>query len=280
MNNIILNIKGITKTFARNIKSTDGQNGSEKHTVLDNFSLSVEKGKVTALIGGNGSGKTTLFNIIAGLVPANSGSIQFVNGTVTTLSGLAPHRIARLGIGRLFQDTHIFPELSILDNMLLADDIRFGEQPFSSLIFNRRVKAIEKNRTERTEQIFLELFKNDKDLLDKFTIHKNEPAKNLSYGQQRLLALARLFMAENNKLFLLDEPTSGVNPAINECIASIIRNTVLEKGLTVFLVEHNMRFMANVSDICAFINKGMIEFSGTPKDVLNNDQVKKSYLGA
>jgi len=280
MNDAILNIAGITKSFARNIKKGNGENGTEKHTVLDNFSMSVEKGKITSLIGGNGSGKTTLFNIIAGLLTANYGNIHFINGKVISITGLAPHRIARLGIGRLFQDAHVFPELSILDNMLLADNNRFGEQPFYSLIFQHKIKNKEKNRIERTEQVFAELFKDDKTLLDRFSSNLFEPAKNLSYGQQRLLAIARLFMAENNKLFLLDEPTSGVNPAINKRIASIIKSVVVDKGLSIFLIEHNMRFMAEVSDICAFINKGKVEYSGTPDEVLNNEQVKKSYLGA
>lgn len=279
MRNIILNIEGITKTFAHSIKSVDGKNGTEIHAVLDDFSLSVEKGKVTALVGFNGSGKTTLFNIIAGLLPANSGNIQLVNGTVNSLTDLAPHRIARLGIGRLFQDAHIFLDLSILENMLLADNSRFGEQPFFSLILNRKIKIKDKARVERAEQIFSELFKDEKVLLDRFTSNLFEPAKNLSYGQQRLLALARLFMAENNKLLLLDEPTSGVNPVLIDLIASIIRKTVYEKGISVFMIEHNMQFMADVSDLCAFINKGKIEFSGTPTEVLNNEQVKKSYLG-
>ena len=278
MSDIILNIEGITKTFARKIKSGNGQDGTEINTVLDNFYLSVEKGKVTALIGGNGSGKTTLFNIITGLIPANSGNIQFLNGESNSLINMTPHKIARLGVGRLFQDAHIFRELSILDNMLLADSSRYGEGPFISVFAHNKVKIMEKSRLEKVEKIFSDLFEDDKTLYDKFLLNLSEPARNLSYGQQRLLAISRLFMSQNNKLLLLDEPSSGVSPAMLDRITYIIRR-VVEQGMTVFLIEHNMRFMAKISYTCAFLDSGKVELVGKPVEIMNNDLVKKQYLG-
>jgi len=279
MKDVILHIRGVTKTYAQSIKVKGGHDGIENHTVLNKLDFSVEKNKVTALIGGNGSGKTTLFNIISGLTKGNEGYIEFVNGKTSILSEMAPYKIARLGIGRLFQDVHIFPELSIIENMLLADNVRLGEQPLSPFFLYSKVKAKEKVRLEKAEKIFCSLFQEDKGLLDRFTIKKNESAKSLSYGQQRILGLTMLLMADN-KLLMLDEPASGVNPSLNEQIALIINKMVVEQGLTIFLIEHNMRFMAEVSDICAFLNKGRIEFIGTPKEVLENEQVKLSYLGA
>jgi ABC-type branched-subunit amino acid transport system ATPase component len=278
MSDIILNIKGITKTFARKIKSGNGHDGIEINTVLDNFCLSVEKGKVTALIGGNGSGKTTLFNIITGLLPANSGNIQFINGKINSLNKKAPDKIARLGIGRLFQEAHIFPELSILDNMLLADNSMYGEDPLISVFAHSKIKMVEKTRMEKAEKIFGELFGDDKILQDRFLLNLLEPARNLSYGQQRLLALSRLFMSQNNKLLLLDEPASGVSPAVLDRMTFIIRK-VVEKGTTIFLIEHNMRFMAETSDTCAFIHSGKVELLGNPADVLRAELVKNQYLG-
>jgi branched-chain amino acid transport system ATP-binding protein len=278
MSDIILNIESITKTFARKIKSGNGHDGTEINTVLDDFCLSVERGKVTALIGGNGSGKTTLFNIITGLIPANSGNIQFMNGEINSLNNKAPQKIARLGIGRLFQDAHIFPELSIIDNMLLADHSMYGEDPLISIFFHSKIKIMEKSRMEKAENIFSELFGDDKILQDRFLLNLLEPARNLSYGQQRLLALSRLFMSHNNKLLLLDEPASGVSPTVLDRMTYIIHK-VVENGTTVFLIEHNMRFMAEATDVCAFIHSGKVELLGKPADVLCAKLVKNQYLG-
>jgi ABC-type branched-subunit amino acid transport system ATPase component len=278
MKDIILNIEGVTKYFSHKIKVKNGQEDIEHHTILDNLNLSIEKGKITALIGGNGTGKTTLFNVISGLIPINQGKIHYFNGNQTELIRMSPYKISRLGIGRLFQDAHIFPELSIIDNMIMSDSNRMGELPFSSIFLYLKVIKNERSKLEKAENILYTLFDGDELLINRFIFHKNDLAKSLSYGQQRLLGLARLLMADN-KLILLDEPTSGVNQVINNRIAQILFKIVKERGTTIFLIEHNMSFIAEVSDICAFLNKGKIEFLASPSELLNNELVQKSYLG-
>ncbi len=269
--NSILDIKSISKSFSKGRKI----NGNEKQQVLINkLNLTVERGKVTTLIGGNGTGKTTLFNLISGFLDADEGNIIFKNSKKTTLTGMPSHKIEQLGIGRLFQDNHIFPELTVFENMIIAYKDDFGELPLEVLFKARKSKKTEKQREEKAKQILEMLFGKKNEFWQK----RNHLAKNMSYGQQRLLGLARLFMS-NYKLVLLDEPTAGVNIKLNDTIGEIIKKMVLENDITVFLIEHNMRFVKQISDTCAFINNGEIEISGTPEEVIANENVRKSYLG-
>lgn len=274
-NDTILYIDSIRKSFVRNIINVRGKDEDERFYVLEDIDLMLPKGKITALIGGNGTGKTTLFNIISGFFNADDGKIEFKpNGNLTNLTNLKAHKIARLGIGRMFQDNHIFQNMTVLENMLIADENHYGERPFETIINLRGSNTIEKQRTEKAEQIFIDLFGND----NPFLKMKNDKAEHLSYGQQRLLGLARLLMG-NYKLLLLDEPTSGVNPQIVDKIKEIIKFFVYKKGLTIFLIEHNMKFVLDVADFCHFMSKGIIAVSGTPEDIIGNPDVRKTYLG-
>ena len=271
----ILNIDSIRKSFVRNIFNVHGKDEDERFFVLENIDLLLPKGKVTALIGGNGAGKTTLFNIISGFFKADVGKITFQsNGSFTEINGLPAYKNARLGIGRMFQDNHIFQNMTVLENMLIADKKIFGERPFESILFYKKNKILENQRMKKAEQIFFDLFGSD----NPFLKMKNDKAKNLSYGQQRILGLTRLLMGDY-KLLLLDEPTSGVNPVGIEKIKKIIKYFVEQKGLTVFLIEHNMNFVLDVADFCHFMSKGIIAVSGTPEDIIGNPEVRKNYLG-
>lgn len=271
----ILNIDSIRKSFVRNIVNVRGKDEDERFYLLDDIDLLIPKGKVTALIGGNGTGKTTLFNIISGFFKADEGKISFQpNGSLREISGLNAYKIARLGIGRMFQDNHIFQNMTVLENMLIADHDFFGERPFQSILFFRKNNDIEKQRTEKAEKIFIDLFGAD----NPFLKMKDDKAKNLSYGQQRLLGLARLLMGDY-KLLLLDEPTSGVNPVVIDKIKEIISYFVEKKNMTVFLIEHNMSFVLDVADFCHFMSKGIIATGGTPEDIIGNPEVRKTYLG-
>jgi len=274
-NDTILYIDSIRKSFVRNIINVRGKDEDERFYILEDIDLEIPKGKVTALIGGNGAGKTTLFNIISGFFRADDGKIDYKpNGELKGITGLKPYKIARLGIGRMFQDNHIFQNMTVLENMLIADDNFSGEKPYDSMIYIKKTNVIEKQRIEKAEKIFTDLFGAD----NPFLKMKNDKAKNLSYGQQRLLGLARLLMGDY-KLLLLDEPTSGVNPAIVEKIKEIIKYFVDEKGLTVFLIEHNMKFVLDIADFCHFMSRGIIAVSGTPEDIIGNPDVRKTYLG-
>jgi len=268
--NSILEIKSISKTFTKG----KVKGNIEHNTLINNFDLLVERGKITTLIGGNGTGKTTLFNLISGFLETDKGDIFFNTDKKYKLTKMPPHKRENLGIGRLFQDNHIFPELTVLENLLIAHENDFGELPFDVLFRAKKSKQIEKDRKEKANQTLQMLFGKENVFLDK----KNQFAKNMSYGQQRLLGLARLFMA-NYKLVLLDEPTAGVNPKLNDKIAEIIKRMVSKKNITVLLIEHNMRFVKQITDTCGFFNNGKIEVLGTPEEVIANKNVRKSYLG-
>ncbi len=266
MENVILNINNISKSFFR---KTSGNN-----SILKNFNLSIEKQKITALIGGNGTGKTTLFNIISGFLEPDkisTSNIIFEDGT--DLLKVAAWKIPRKGIGRLFQDAHIFPELTIMENMKVAGSGYFGETPLGSIFFTGKIKKEEKKKREKIMSIFLELFGEN----STFVKNSDMKAGDLSYGQQRLLSLARLLIGDY-RLILLDEPTTGVNPKLIQKISGIIR-LMKSQGKTVFLIEHNMAFIRQTADEVAFISNGSIHTKGTPEIILKNEFIIKNYLG-
>jgi len=273
MQDKVLHIENLTKTFTKTGNKRNRLE-NEQYTVLDELTFSVSANKITALIGGNGSGKTTLFNLISSFIKPEKGQIMFYNGSTHVLNKLQPYQIARIGIGRLFQDNHIFQQHTVLDNMLIADDNLFGENALHAIFKLKKLKKIEVDRIEEARNIFKDLFGNENEFWKK----RNNIAGSLSYGQQRLLGLARLLMADY-KLILLDEPTAGVNPKINEQIIELIKKMVQYEKCTVFLIEHNMNFVSKVADICAFMNRGKIENIGTPELVINNEYVRKTYLG-
>jgi ABC-type branched-subunit amino acid transport system ATPase component len=270
----VLTIQSLTKSFSRRIKNLEGINENEQYWVINQLFLNVPSGKVIALIGGNGAGKTTLFNMISGFVKPDKGSISYTTtNKIFELLDRTPHQIARLGIGRMFQDNHVFPEMSVIDNMLIADNMNLGEKPFVSLIFRKKIQRDEAVRISKVQTIFENLFGNDHPFWEK----REFPAGSLSYGQQRLLGLARLFMRDYN-LLLLDEPTAGVNPEVIEQIKGLIRNFT-KNGQTVLLIEHNLEVVKDIADFCCFMDQGRITLMGTPEDVLGNEEVMKSYVG-
>ncbi len=263
----VLSLEGISESFAKTKKS-----GGFK--VLDDVDIEVERGKITAIIGSNGAGKTTLFNIISGFLAPDAGTIHFFpNGTRVPLKKMLPHKIAQLGIGRLFQENHLFPNLSLLDNMTIADDKPCGEGIFQSVFRRAYLKQREKEKQAKALGIFSAMFPRD----DPFTYRKDEYFHTLSYGQQRLLALLRLFMGDY-RLLLLDEPTAGVNIEIIKQMATIIRR-MAGNGDSILLIEHNWEFVLQVADFCYFLDEGKVAAMGTPDDVLGNPTVRARYLG-
>jgi len=247
-----LELQSITKTFGGIV-------------AVDDVSLTVSEGKITSLIGPNGAGKTTLFNLISGFLKPDKGAIYYNNHH--RLDGLPPWKIARLGIGRLFQDVRVFDRLSVLDNVLLAEN-NPCENPFLSLLQRKKMRRLEKENIKEAGR-WLE-FVGLSDMRDTL-------AENLSYGQQKLLAIARLLMGRFD-LFLLDEPTAGVNPTMVKPILGLIRRFSNE-GKTVIVIEHNMMVVLEISDWVYFLDDGMVVSSGLPDDVLRDATVRKSYLG-
>ena len=259
---MILELKNITLSFT---------GGKDTFRILNKLNFSVEEGKITALVGGNGTGKTTLFNIISGFQRDYSGEILFKGENINKHS---PDSIARKGIGRLFQGKPLLSDLTLLENMKLASGDCSGEYPFSYLLNRKKVDRKELEKERQVKDILARLFGENNKYLEMLH-HKGS---DFSYGEQRLIALARLFMSDYS-LLLLDEPTAGVNPVLIESIQNIIRMMVTEGKTTVFLIEHNMPFVKGVADRCAYLSDGVIQYSGATDEVLNNQKVKNSYLG-
>lgn len=243
----------------------------ETFQLLRGVNLDVEKGKITALVGGNGTGKTTLFNIISGFEKSYTGDVIIEGNSFDRLSA---HRISLMGIGRLFQDGQLLSGLTLMENMKLASDDTTGEMPFSSLIWHKKHKNSEAGKEQQAKEILTRIFGEGNKYLEML----NQDASAFSYGEQRILSLARLLMG-NDRLLLLDEPTSGVNPVYIETIEKIIREMKELEGLSVLLIEHNMHFVRKVADICAYLDDGVIEKVGLTAEVLDDKNVRNSYLG-
>ena len=225
---------------------------------LDACSITVEQGTITGLIGPNGSGKTTLFNIITGYEKVDTGSVVF-NGT--SITNAPPDKVFRLGIGRTFQLTRIFPRLTVLENMHVAAQ-------------RRDLKGLLSRWSSSHEQ------RRALELLDFVGISqlKNMPAANLSYGQKKLLEFAFILIAEP-QVILLDEPAGGVNPTMIQHLADRIRD-LNERGVTFLVVEHNMEFVMGLCHAVTVLHRGTKIAEGAPEAVRNNPAVLEAYLGA
>ena len=259
---MILQLKDIRISF------TNAQN--ESFDLLRGVNLDVEKGKITALVGGNGTGKTTLFNIISGFEKNYTGEVVFEGNN---LNRIPAHRISLMGIGRLFQDGQLMGGLTLMENMKLASDDTIGELPFSSLVFPNKCRNAEKKKERQAREVLARIFGNG----NKYLNMLDQEASAFSYGEQRILSLARLLMG-GDRLLLLDEPTSGVNPVYIDMIEQIIREMKEQEDLTVLLIEHNMHFVRKVADICAYLDEGVIAKVGPTAEVLDDKNVRNSYL--
>lgn len=272
MNTDILSICDISLSFVPDTSSDVPLN------ILDGLSLNVPRGKITALIGGNGSGKTTLFNILSGFQKPSAGKV-WLNADCTPfpirIDGYPPAKIPRLGISRLFQDRQLFPTLSLLENFTVAAGDFTGEFPFSCILSSGSLQHAEAAREARARTILEKLFGPD----NKYLSMLDAPGNAFSFGEQRLFGLARLLMPGNTRLLLLDEPTSGVNPSHCEAIAAILPNLVREFGLSIFIIEHNMAFVRQIADYCAYLSQGRITAFGAPDEILSMPEVRASYLG-
>jgi ABC-type branched-subunit amino acid transport system ATPase component len=233
---------------------------------LAGVSFAVEAGSITGLIGPNGAGKTTTLNVINGLVRPDSGRVLFDGQDVT---GRPPHLISRLGIGRMLQDPRVFQEMRVLDNAIIAYPRQAGENPLVALFGSAAYRAEEARL--RTEALAL---------LDRVGLAERakDLAGSLSYGQQRLLSLARC-LAGRGRLLLLDEPTVGVNPEIVARIQTVLRDLVRQEGKTVLLVEHNMDVVMALSDEVVVL-LGEVIAAGRPAEIQENPRVLEVYLGA
>jgi len=249
----LLNVEGLEKRFGG-------------ITALTDYSVKIHRGELVGLIGPNGAGKTTVFNLLSGVLKPTGGRIYFNNRDITRQR---PDQNTALGIARTFQNIRLLKELSVLDNIKVAFHMRQGKGLWKTLFHTSAYRQAEIEMQQRSHDI-MELF----DLVSV----KDTPAKNLPYGIQRRVEIARA-MATLPKLLLLDEPSAGLNPSETEELVKILQNIRRKNDLTIFLVEHDMKLIMAVCQKIQVIDRGRMLTMGAPDDVRQDLRVIEAYLG-
>ncbi len=244
---VLVEVENVSKSFGGVVANRD-------------ISISVPAGQITGLIGPNGSGKTTLFNSIVGYHPIDSGSIRFKGREI---SKLRVQQIARLGMVRTFQQTRIYAKMNCVNNMLIS-------VPHRNATLADMFRPYSKENLERAEHLleFVGLYQKRK-----------LPSGDLSFGQQKLLEFAMALMNEP-ELLLLDEPTAGINPTLINGLIDRMKRANTEFGITLFVIEHNMRVVMNLADSIYCLAHGELLAHGTPDQIQNDQTVIDAYLGA
>jgi len=232
---------------------------------LSDISLTVDRGEIVGIIGPNGSGKTTLINNLSGLYTPSTGRFVFNDEDIT---GLPAHQITAKGISRTFQNLRVFPNISILHNILIGRHCRIDVSLWNVYFRIWHTRKIESEARKKAMQI-LELA----NLADRC----QDLAKNLPYGEQRLLEICRAIVSDP-ELLLLDEPCAGMNPVEMDALADFIR-VLQKKGITVIVIEHNMRFIMQVAQRLIVLESGRKFCEGTPAEIQKNKAVQDIYLG-
>jgi branched-chain amino acid transport system ATP-binding protein len=236
-------------------------------TAVQDLTMEVAEGEIHSLIGPNGAGKTTIFNLVSRILKPDEGEILFKS---RNLLRIPPSKICALGIARTFQKIELFNEMTAMENVLVGCHTLIYKGFLSAALrlhgFRTEETRIRKKATEVLQKVGMEEY-------------KNENAGSLPLGQRRLLELARS-LASDPKLLLLDEPASGLNSSETEELMKVIRSLCVEQGITILIVEHDMRLVMEISDNITVLNHGLKIAEGVPEVICKNSQVIEAYLGS
>ena len=234
-------------------------------TAVCDIDLVVRKGEISSLIGPNGAGKTTFFNVVTGIYRPDEGQVQLAGENI---GGRKPHHIVAMGIARTFQNIRLFSEMTCLENVMAGQHCRVGAGFWSAL-----VHSPSQRREEQGASAFCQ------DLLERVGLARfaHELAKNIAYGSQRMLEIARA-LATRPRLLVLDEPSSGLNPRETRELIDFLRGLAAE-GLTLLIIEHDMNVVMGISDWITVMDEGRKIAEGTPEEIYNNPLVIEAYLG-
>ena len=249
----LLSVQGVTKVFGG-------------LTAVDSVNLDIAEGSIASLIGPNGAGKTTLFNCLTGLHPPDAGEILFAG---RSLVGLRPDEIAARGIARTYQNIRLFGKMTVLENVLVGQHLRLNASHWSAILRTARQQAEERAARETGREV-----------LDFVGLSGQEEvvSTNLPYGDQRLLEVARA-LGSRPRLLLLDEPAAGMNPPETERMMELMHRLRDGRGVTVFLIEHDMKVVMSISEKVTVLDYGKKIAAGAPDEVRSNPRVIAAYLG-
>ena len=254
----ILDVRNLTKKFGGLV-------------AVDNISLQVCEGQIVALIGPNGAGKTTFFNCVTGIYKPTSGEIfvRTKHGRQVIINGLKPNQVTKIGLARTFQNIRLFPNMTALENVMIGRHCRTKTGILGAVFKDPKTRKEEEETVEKSYYL-LEIVG-----LENYV---NELAKNLPYGAQRRLEIARALATEPTVL-LLDEPAAGMNPKETEELMDLIYHIRDNENVSILLIEHDMKLVMNISEVVYVMEYGKLLARGTPEEIRENPAVIKAYLG-